>query len=61
MKKEIQGILDVPLQIDSSNPENKKKAVRIYKWKAYNKFLLTGIGLPWRVYFPIAKKYMVQM
>lgn len=56
MIKEIQGILDIPLQIDSSNPETIEKAVRIYNGKPIINSV-TGDMATMESIFPIAKKY----
>lgn len=56
MVKEIQGILDTPLQIDSSNPEVIERAVRAYNGKPIINSVNGDIKTMEEI-FPIAKKY----
>ncbi|MGF7184007.1 5-methyltetrahydrofolate--homocysteine methyltransferase [Desulfitispora alkaliphila] len=54
--KEIQGVVDTPLQIDSSNPEAIEAAVRVYNGKP----IINSVNgkKEWmEKIFPIAKKY----
>lgn len=56
MVKEIQGIVDLPLQIDSSNPEVLEKAVRVCNGKPIINSVNGEKEVMDRI-FPIAKKY----
>ena len=56
MVKEIQGIVDLPLQIDSSNPEVLEKAVRVCNGKPIINSVNGEREVMDRI-FPIAKKY----
>lgn len=54
--KEIQGILDIPLQIDSADPETIERAVRAYNGKPIINSVTGDIKTMERI-FPIVKKY----
>lgn len=53
---ELQGVLNLPLQIDTTNPETMETALRIYNGKAMINSV-NGKEESMRTVFPLAKKY----
>ncbi len=53
---ELQGVTDLPLQLDTSNPEAMEKALRIYNGKAMINSV-NGKEDSMRAIFPLVKKY----